>query len=50
MYNVMPFGPANGSTTLIAWKSLPCQHNITINKDTNTIIIVDNILSYAETL
>jgi hypothetical protein len=57
-YNVMTFGPVNSPTTFIAfildvdslWKSLARQHGITINKDTNTNIIVDNILSYAKTL
>jgi hypothetical protein len=58
MYNVMFFDPVNGSTTFIAFihnvdstqKSLACQHGITVNKDTNTNIIVNNILSYNKTL
>jgi hypothetical protein len=58
MYNVMPFGLGNGLPTFIAfihnvdstWKSLACQCSITIDKDANTNIIVDNILSYAKML
>jgi hypothetical protein len=54
----MPFGPDNGPTTFIAsihdvdstWKPLACQHGITIDKDTNMNIIVDDILIYAKTL
>ncbi len=56
-YNVMPFGPVNGPPTFIAfihvdstWKDLACQNDVTIDKDTNTNIIVDDILSYAKTL
>jgi hypothetical protein len=54
----MPFGPVNGPPTFIAfihdvdgtWKNLTRHNGITIDKDTNTNIIVDNILSYAKTL
>ncbi len=57
-YNVMPFGPVNGPTTFIAfihdldstWKDLACSLGVTINDDTNTNIIVDDILSYAKSL
>ena len=54
-YNVMPFGPVNGPATFIAfihdmdstWKALATELGITISEDTNTNIIVDDILSWA---
>ena len=54
----MPFGPINGPTTFIAfihdldstWKRLAQERGITIDKDTNTTIIVDDIFSHAKTL
>ena len=57
-YNVMPFGPINGPTTFIAfiqdvdvtWKDLARSCGITIDKDLNTNVIVDDILSWAPTL
>jgi hypothetical protein len=57
-YNVMPFGPVNGPATFIAfihdvdssWKELARSYGISINKDTNTNIIIDNILSWAKSL
>ncbi len=53
-YNVMPFEPVNGQATFNAfihdvdssWK-LACSYGVVIDKDTNTNIIVDNILSNA---
>jgi hypothetical protein len=57
-YNVMPFGPVNGPATFIAfindidssWKELARSYGILIDKDTNTNIIVDDILSWAKSL
>ena len=57
-YNVMPFSPVNGPSTFIAfihdvastWKDLAHACGLTIDKDTNTNIIVDDILSWAKTL
>ena len=57
-YNVMPFGPINGPPTFIAfihnvdatWKNLAQSCGLTIDKDLNTNVIVDNILSWAMTL
>ena len=51
----MPFGPVNGPATFIAfihdmdstWKALATELGLTINEDTNTNIIVDDILSWA---
>lgn len=51
----MPFGPVNGPATFImimhdvdaTWKELACSKGITIDEDTNTNIIVDDILSWA---
>jgi hypothetical protein len=56
-YNVMPFGPVNGPAMFIAfihnidssWKVLACSHGVVINKDTNTNIIVVDIVSWAKT-
>ncbi len=55
-YNVMPFGPVNGPSTFIAfihdmdgtWKDLACSLGLTINKNMNTTIIVDDIVSWAD--
>jgi hypothetical protein len=55
-YNVMPFGPVNGPSTFIAfihdmdgtWKDLACSLGHVINKNMNTTIIVDNIVSWAD--
>jgi hypothetical protein len=52
-YNVMPFGPVNGPATFVAfihdvdssWKELACSYGVMIDEDTNTNIIVDDILS-----
>ena len=57
-YNVMPFGPVNGPSTFIAfihnvdsmWKDLARLCGLTIDEDTNTNIIVNDILSWAKTL
>jgi hypothetical protein len=54
-YTVMPFGPTNGPATFInfihdidsVWKELSKSHGITIDDDTNTRIIVDDIVSWA---
>jgi hypothetical protein len=54
----MPFCPVNGPATFIAfihevdgsWKEIARFYGISINKDTNTNIIVDDILSYAKSL
>jgi hypothetical protein len=54
----MPFGPVIRPIIFIVfihnvdstWNSLAHQHSISINEDTNTNIIIDNILSYAKTL
>ena len=57
-YNVMPFSPVNGPSTFIAfihnvdstWKDLARSCGLMIDEDTNTNIIVDDILSWAKTL
>lgn len=54
-YNVMPFGPVNGPVIFIAfihdmdatWKELATSRGITIDEDTNTKIIVDDIWSHS---
>jgi hypothetical protein len=54
-YNVMPFIPVNGPPTFISfihdmdgtWKDVACSLGLTINEDMNTMIIVDNIVSWA---
>ncbi len=51
----MPFGHANGPVTFInfiydldsIWKELAKKYGLTINDDTNTCIIVDDIFSWA---
>jgi hypothetical protein len=55
-YTVMPFGPTNGPATFInfihdidnVWKELAQQRGLHINEDTNTTIIVDDIVSWAD--
>ncbi len=50
----MPFGPTNGPATFISfihdvdsqWKALATSCGISINKQTNTRIIVDNIVNH----
>jgi hypothetical protein len=57
-YTVMPFGPTNGPATFInfiydvdsQWKALATSSGVTINKETNTRIIVDDILSHGKDL
>jgi hypothetical protein len=57
-YNVMPFGPVNRLATFIAfihdvdssWKELACSYGVAIDEDTNTNIIVEDILSWAKSL
>ncbi len=57
-YTVMPFGPTNGPATFInfihdvdsQWKSLATSHGISIDEQTNTRIIVDDILSHGRDL
>jgi hypothetical protein len=54
----MPFSPVNELATFIAfihdinssWKELAKSYGILINEDTNTNIIVDDILSWAKSL
>jgi hypothetical protein len=55
-YIVMSFGPTNSPATFInfiydvnsQWKALASSYGVTINKETNTRIIVDDILSHAK--
>jgi hypothetical protein len=55
-HTVMPFGPTNGPATFInfihdidsVWKDEAQKQGIPINKDTNTKIIVDDIVSWAK--
>ena len=57
-YTVMPFGPTNGPATFInfihdvdsQWKALATSHGISIDEQTNTRIIVDDILSHGRDL
>ena len=57
-YSVMPFGPVNGPATFIAfmhdlssvWKSLAQRSGLTIDDDTNSTNIVDDVFSWAQTL
>jgi hypothetical protein len=57
-YTVMPFGPTNGLATFInfihdidsVWKELAKEHGVPIDDDTNTKIIIDNIVSWAKVL
>jgi hypothetical protein len=54
-YNMMPFGPTNGPATFIqmihdldsTWKALAAACSLTINNDTNTNIIVNDIFNWA---
>lgn len=54
----MPFGPTNGPATFInfiydvdsQWKSLARTMGITIDDETNTRIIVDDIVSHGKSL
>jgi hypothetical protein len=53
-YTVMPFGPTNGPATFInficnmdsQWKALATSSGISINENTNTRFIVDDILTH----
>ncbi len=55
MYTVMPFGPTNGPATFIqmihdldsAWKDLGTGSGISVDYNTNTNIIVDDIFNWA---
>ncbi len=55
-YTVMPFGPTNGPATFInfihdvdsIWKELARSHGNIIDDDTNTRIIVDDIVNWAD--
>ena len=55
-YNVMPFGPVNGPATFImfmhalasTWKALAIKRGLTIDDDTKSTIIVDDVLSWAK--
>ena len=57
-YNVMPFEPVNGPSIFIMfmhdmdskWKRIAQNCNIPIDKDTNTKLIVDDILSWASNM
>jgi hypothetical protein len=57
-YPVMPFGPTNQPATFIQfihdvdsqWKVLAVKSGLVIDDNTNTKIIVDNILSWAKSL
>jgi hypothetical protein len=57
-YTVMPFGPTNGPATFInfihdldsVWKEEAHLNGISIDDDTNTKIIVDDIVSWAQHL
>ncbi len=57
-YMVMPFGPTNGQAAFInfiydgdsQWKALATSSRVTINEETNTRIIVDDILSHGKDL
>jgi hypothetical protein len=57
-YTVVPFGPTNGLATFInfihdinsIWKELAQERGVPIDDDTNTKIIVDEIVSWAKVL
>ncbi len=57
-YTIMPFGPTNGLATFInfihnikiVWKKLAKELSVPINDDTNTKIIINNIVSWAKVL
>jgi hypothetical protein len=54
-YTVMPFGPTNGPATFInfihdidsIWKELAKKYGLKINNNTNTCIVVDDIVSWS---
>ncbi len=58
MYTIMSFGPTNGPATFInfihdidsVWKEEAQQQGVTINDDTNTKNIVDDIVSWADNI
>ncbi len=55
-YTVMPFGPTNGPATFInfiydinsVWQKLAAEKGVLIDDNTNTKIIIDDIVSYAK--
>jgi hypothetical protein len=55
-YTVMPFGPTNGPAPFInfiydinsIWQELATEKGVQIDEDTNTKIIIDDIVSYAK--
>jgi hypothetical protein len=55
-YTVMPFGPTNGPATFInfiydinsVWQKLAESKGVRIDEDTNTKIIIDDIVSFAK--
>jgi hypothetical protein len=55
-YTVMPFGPTNGPATFVnfiydinsIWQKLATEQGVQIDEDTNTKIIIDDIVSYAK--
>ena len=57
-YNVMPFGPTNGPSIFITfmhdldsvWKKLATDRGITIDSNTNTRAIVDDVVSWSTIL
>ena len=57
-YTVMPFGPTNGPATFVnfvydvdsQWTSLARTHAINISNDTNTRIIINDIVSHGKDL
>ncbi len=57
-YTVMPFGPTNGPATFInfihdinsVWKEFAQERGVPIDNNTNTKIIVDDIVSWAKVL
>jgi hypothetical protein len=57
-YTVMPFRPTSGPATFVnfiqdidsVWKELAKEHGVPINDDTNTKIIIDDIVSWAKVL
>jgi hypothetical protein len=57
-YNVMPFGPKNGPATFISfmhdldsvWKDFANSLGITIDSNTNTRSIVDDIVSWSNSI
>ncbi len=57
-YTVMPFGPTNGPATFVnfihnidnVWKDLAKDYGVSIDNDTSTKIIIDNINSWAKVL